>query len=70
MTFAYEERIHTGRFPVSLAGYEYEDPEMDEYIQRYQTEDGGDEFSLFYRVGTENTSHSYTSRSGWSYYPD
>jgi uncharacterized protein (DUF58 family) len=70
VTFAYEERVHTSRFPVSLARYEYEDPEMERYIKRYQVVDDGDGFSLFYRVGTENTSHFYTSRSGWGYYPD
>lgn len=31
---------------------------------------GGGGFVLFYRVGTENTSHSYAPEYGWGYYPD
>ena len=70
VTYAYEERVDSGEFPRDLANYEFHDPEMEEYFQTYRVEEDGSEFSLFYRVGTENTSHHYMSESGWGYYPD
>ncbi len=78
VTFAYEEHQRTGRYPLNLSNYQWLDPEMKPFIQSYTFEDpevslyyrerGG--FSLYYRVGTKDTSHSYSPRLGWGYYPD
>jgi hypothetical protein len=70
VTFVYTERINAGSFPPTLDGYEFDDPAMEQYIQSYHVGEEGNEFSLFYRVGTENTSHFYMSQTGWGYYPD
>jgi hypothetical protein len=70
VTYVYVERIDAGEYPTSLANYEFHDPEMERFIQSYRIEKEGSQFSLFYRVGTENTSHYYLSPTGWGYYPD
>ena len=70
VTYAYEERTDTGEFPRDLANYEFHDQKMETYIQDYRVKEDGGEFSLFYRVGTETTSHYYSSELGWGYYPD
>lgn len=70
MAFAYETERTTGQFPGSLSEYTYYNPDMSEFVQSYQSgqEFGG--FQLYYRVGTESTSHGYSPKDGWSYYPD
>jgi hypothetical protein len=70
VAYVYQERIDTGEFPSNLADYEFHDREMEQFIKTYRVENDGSQFSLFYRVGTENTSHYYLSESGWGYYPD
>jgi hypothetical protein len=68
--YVQQERLANGSYPADLSGYVYRDPDMARYIQAYQlsAERGG--FLLTYRVGTVNTSHSYSPRHGWQYYPD
>lgn len=71
VTYAYQQRLQTGEFPADLTGYAFQDAAMRPFIQSYErneTDCGG--FCLFYRVGTESTSHSYSPRNGWGYYPD
>lgn len=68
VAYAYEQRIHGGAFPSDLSGYKFHDAQMKTYVQDYQIL--GDEFALRYRVGTESTSHWYSSVDGWGYYPD
>ena len=51
--------------------YDFRAAAVRPFIQSYarnETDCGG--FCLFYRVGTESTSHSYSPRNGWGYYPD
>ena len=69
-TFAYEQKLATGEYPTSLADYGYHDPEMKPYIQQSQGDAIFGGFILCYRVGTESTSHCYSPRGGWTYYPD
>jgi hypothetical protein len=66
----YETRPATGEYPSDLANYEYRDPDMESFIQSYRSDESVGGFVLSFRVGTENTSHTYTPESGWSYYPD
>ena len=70
VTWAYESRIASGQFPADLSMYRFRDGDMKPFVQQYQrsAESGG--FALFYRVGTESTSHSYSPVNGWGYYPD
>jgi hypothetical protein len=70
VTYAYERRTDAGEYPRDLSDYEFHDPEMEMYIQAYLVQEDGTEFALFYRVGTESTSHHYSSEIGWGYYPD
>jgi hypothetical protein len=70
VAYAYEEKIATGEYPPTLEAYTFHDPDVMPFIQRYDVEADGTGFTLAYRVGTENTSHTYISQTGWSYYAD
>jgi hypothetical protein len=70
VAYAYEEKIATGDYPPTLEAYTFHDPDAAPFIQRYAVEADGSGFALAYRVGTDNTSHTYTSQTGWSYYAD
>ena len=70
VTYAYEYKVNTGQFPPDLAQYQFHDPDMKAFIQKYQPDNSQDGFALYYRVGTESTSHSYSTANGWGYYPD
>ncbi len=70
VTFAYEEKLATGEYPISLVDYHYNDPEMKTYIQQFQRDAAFGGFILCYRVGTESTSHCYSPQDGWTYYAD
>lgn len=67
--WAYNVRAETGEFPENLDGYEPRDEANLRWVQAYWLLESG-EFMVFYRVGTENTSHWYSSAGGWGYYPD
>jgi len=71
VSYAYEQRLMAGEFPADLTAYDFRDAAVRPFIQSYarnETDCGG--FCLFYRVGTESTSHFYSPRNGWGYYPD
>jgi hypothetical protein len=70
VSFAYEQKISTGEYPPDLGSYTFHDPEMEKYVQEYRADKSLGGFVVFYRVGTESTSHSYSPRYGWGYYPD
>lgn len=70
VAFAYSEKAETGSFPSDLTGYSYRDEEMKEFVQRYSLSPRGEGFRLVFRVGTTSTSHWFSSRDGWGYYPD
>lgn len=67
---AYDTRARTGAFPASLAGYTFADPRLAGHFAEYGTgaEQGGLHFA--YWVSTPATSHSYSAKHGWGYYPD
>ena len=70
VAYAYETKANTGRYPMDLSEYSYQHPETSKFIQGYYTgpQQGG--FQVVYRVGTKSTSHRYSPKDGWSYYPD
>jgi len=72
VAYVYEERLQSGEYPSDLSEYVFRDPAMERYVQAYRVDDSQDwdGFFLSYRVGTESTSHSYSPRHGWGYYPD
>ena len=70
VAYVYEQRLATGEYPADLADYEYRDPTTRKYIQRYAADESVGDFRLAFRVGTKNTSHTYSPDVGWSYYPD
>lgn len=67
--YAYNVRAETGQFPENLDGYVPRDDANLRWVQDYRLLESG-EFIVFYRVGTENTLHWYSSAGGWGYYPD
>ncbi len=70
VAFAFEQKAQSGAFPSDLSNYTFHDADMKAYIQSYQLDEVGEQFTVFYRVGTESTSHWYSSETGWGYYPD
>lgn len=70
VAYAYEHKASEGAYPADLAGYEFSDPALAAYVQEYFLSEDGADFMVRYRVGTVNTSHWYSSESGWGYYPD
>jgi hypothetical protein len=70
VSFAYEQKAKSGTFPSDLSGYAFYDVEMKPYIQSYELGEVNKQFTVFYRIGTESSSHSYSSKDGWGYYPD
>ena len=69
VTFVYRNKASTGSFPADLKDYTFSNPDLKQFIQSYRRFNS-DKFQLTYRVGTESTSHWYSSDSGWHYYPD
>ena len=72
VAYVYEYKLDTGHYPSDLSEYVFADPAMETYVQAYWVDDSPDwdGFLLSYRVGTESTSHSFSPRHGWGYYPD
>jgi hypothetical protein len=70
VAFVYEQKTTSGKFPSDLSRYSFHDVEMKTYIQSYQLDEADEKFTVFYRIGTESTSHWYSSKEGWGYYPD
>ncbi|MEM9799414.1 MAG: hypothetical protein AAGA20_03745 [Planctomycetota bacterium] len=70
VAFAYEAKAETGAFPESLDGYAYERPGVARYVQHYRADEEVGGFCVMYFVGTPTTSHWYTPKGGWQYYPD
>ena len=70
VAYVYDTRIASGEYPSDLADYPFRDPDMARFVQAYRADPSNGGFYLTYRVGTPNTSHSYTPRHGWQYYPD
>jgi hypothetical protein len=70
VAYAYETQARTGEFPPDLTTYHFTNPDLRDHFEEYQTgaEHGG--FAVRYWVGTRSTSHWYSPRTGWGYYPD
>ncbi len=68
--YVYEHRLDHGTFPADLAEYSYANPDAAQYIQDYRLLENDTEFMLLFFVGTDSTSHWYSSETGWGYYPD
>ena len=70
--YVYDEKLQSGEYPADLSEFVFEDPAMERYVQAYRVDDSTDwdGFLLSYCVGTESTSHTYSPRHGWGYYPD
>jgi hypothetical protein len=70
VAFAYSVKAEAGSFPSDLTAYAFRDEEMKQFIQQYSVFQGSREFQLVFRVGTTSTSHWFSSKDGWGYYPD
>lgn len=56
--------------PLSLDDYEFADPRLRRFVYSYKVEEEGRDFSLHYFVVQPGITHSYSSKTGWFYYPD
>ncbi len=70
VAFVSETKARTGTFPEDLTSYEFKRPRVSKYIQQYSVGEQHGGFIVTYCVGTEQTSHWYSPKSGWDYYPD
>ncbi len=70
IAFAYETRVSGSSYPTSLADYSFYDSSTKPFVKDYRLDDAADGFILCYSVGTESTSHCYSPKDGWTYYPD
>ncbi|MGI5836543.1 MAG: hypothetical protein ACOX87_08645 [Chloroflexota bacterium] len=70
VAYLYETRFRTGEYPHDLTGYTFRDAGLQPYFQEYRRDAESGGFRLNWYVGTPSTSHSYTPRDGWGYYPD
>lgn len=56
--------------PPTLDDYEFSDPDVKRFVYDYHVEEGGKEFFISYFVVQPGITHSYSSKTGWFYYPD
>jgi hypothetical protein len=70
VAYAWGVQQAAGSFPATLNNYSFTDPGTKRFIQAYEVLPRTGDFVLTYRVGTESTSHWYSSDTGWGYYPD
>jgi len=70
VAYVYEEKEKTGAYPVDLSAYTFQDAHIQPFIQGYRLDPLKEHFIVYFRVGTDTTSHWYSSETGWGYYPD
>ncbi len=70
VSYLYDARLRTSEYPADLSGYSFRDPSLRPFFQEYRRDADLGGFGLYWYVGTPNSSHSYTPRQGWGYYPD
>ncbi len=70
VAYAFQTRIAQDAFPADLAGYTFHDPAAKPFIQEYRQASAAGGFVLCYYVGMPSTSHCYSPKDGWTYYPD
>ena len=65
----YANKTHqeTGAYPADLENYSYQNGSVESFIRYRRTQEG---YTVFYSVGTPNTSHWSTNGGPWCYYPD
>jgi hypothetical protein len=56
--------------PSRLEDYKFSDPRLRRFVYSYKVEEDGRDFSLHYFVVQPGITHSYSSKTGWFYYPD
>lgn len=71
IAYAENHRRETGAYPISLTDYSYRDGYTKSFVQDYGLSRRSlSDYHLSYRIGTPSTSHTYSPRTGWSYYAD
>lgn len=67
--YLYEQKIDNNIYPKDITGYEFTFPELKKNFN--YTQESANQFTLYYYVGTEGTTHFYNSDTKkWGYYPD
>lgn len=62
----HEQKLSTGHYPPTLAGYRFHRPDLRRYFEAYRADKDG--IYLEYYVGSKNSPHMYAGR--WDYTPD
>lgn len=63
-------RAEGSSLPPTLDDYTFSDPELKQFIYDYGVEEGGKDFYISYFVVQPGITHSFSSKTGWFYYPD
>lgn len=67
--YLYEQKMANNLYPKDISGYTFASPELKKNFNYNQ--EPASQFTLYYYVGIENTSHFYKSvTKKWGYYPD
>lgn len=56
--------------PATLDDFKFSDPDVKQFIHGYGASEDGKDFSISYFVVQPGITHSYSSKTGWFYYPD
>lgn len=64
------QRAEGKLIPPTLDDYKFSDPDVKRFIYGYGVEEGGRDFSISYFVVQPGITHSFSSKTGWFYYPD
>ncbi|PIR03970.1 MAG: hypothetical protein COV59_02185 [Candidatus Magasanikbacteria bacterium CG11_big_fil_rev_8_21_14_0_20_39_34] len=67
--YVYAQKVDNGMYPKDISGYTFTFPELKKNFNYNQ--ESLEQFTLYYYVGNEGTSHFYNSDTKkWGYYPD
>ena len=70
--YAYRMKLSTGKFPVDIKGYKFKYENLKDRID-YDNLKNGDDFQIWFCVGTRSTDHFYRhnfENEKWYYYDD
>jgi hypothetical protein len=63
-------RLEGRSIPVALDDFRFSNSGLRKFVYHYDVAPDGKSFSVYYFVVQPGITHSYSSDSGWSYYPD
>jgi hypothetical protein len=70
VAFVEQFKETTGHYPGDLSNYEFDRPQLQRYVDYFLTSSNNNSFAVQFWPAERGVSHSYSSMSGWGYYPD